>query len=159
MKLNIAIADDHPIYRDGFKTFLDSLEIVKEAFACNNGVEIVELLKERPIHLVFMDVNMPIKDGIEATREIKKLKPAAKIVAISSYENLEYIDKMLQAGVDGYILKDAGYEEISQAIDKTIAGVNYFSPRILSKLSKRVFWALAFEKLDNSCYFIILVVV
>lgn len=138
MPYNIIIVDDHPIFRDGFRSFLSLQKSIDKILEAENGNKFLELLKSQPVDLAFVDINMPVLDGFEATREALKIKPDLKIIGISSFENIEYIDKMLECGASGYILKDAGREEITEAIDRVMCGGNYFSSRILTKLTQRV---------------------
>ncbi|MFW5886397.1 MAG: response regulator [Bacteroidota bacterium] len=137
MELKICIVDDHPIFREGFKTVIKSIRKEDQVDEASNGQEFLSKLEKENYNLVFMDINMPIMDGLEATQKAMEKKKSLKIMALTSYEGIEYIDKMLYAGVEGYLLKDASYEEIKKAIEKIIQGENYFSEKILLKLSKR----------------------
>jgi DNA-binding NarL/FixJ family response regulator len=132
----VAIVDDHKIYRDGFKLLVDSINSVDSVEEATNGKEFLELIKKKKIDVVFMDVKMPVLNGIEATQKALKMQPDLSIIALSSYENTEYINKMLFAGVEGYILKDADYEEIEEAINQVSSGHNYFSKKILVTLTR-----------------------
>lgn len=138
MSYRVIIVDDHPIFRDGFKSFLSIQEHVDEVLEAENGKIFLEIIQKEKVDLAFMDINMPEKDGFEATEEAMALCPELKIIGISSFESTDYIDKMLQCGASGYILKDANREEINEAIKRVMNGGNYFSAKVLSKLTNRV---------------------
>lgn len=138
MAYRVIIVDDHPIFRDGFKSFLSIQESVKEVLEAENGKIFLDVLQTSKVDLAFVDINMPEKDGFDATREALEIQPDLKIIGISSFENIEYIDKMLDCGASGYLLKDAERKEISEAIERVMKGGNYFSSRVLTKLTQRV---------------------
>lgn len=137
MKYNVAIVDDHKIFRDGFKMLLESLSNVGEIYEAADGKDFLDMLDEGlDVDLVFMDVNMPNVDGAEATEKAFKKNKDLKVIAITAYEIVDYVNRMLYAGVEGYLLKDADYEEIEEAINQVMEGGNYFSKKILVSLSK-----------------------
>lgn len=131
MDLKIAIADDHVIIREGFKAILKLLDNVSEVFETSNGAELIEIVKTKKPDLVFTDINMPMVDGFEATREIINVDSKVKVIALTSYDNIEYINKMLELGVAGYMLKDAEYNEVREAIEIVMNDKPYFSNKIL----------------------------
>ncbi len=138
MKYNVAIVDDHKIFRDGFKMVLKSLDNIGEIYEAPDGQDFLDLIKKDniDIDLVFMDVNMPNMDGAEATEKAFKIKKDIKVIAITAYELVDYVNRMLYVGVEGYMLKDADYEEIEEAINQVMEGGNYFSKKILVSLSR-----------------------
>jgi DNA-binding NarL/FixJ family response regulator len=136
MKYRVMIVDDHKIFRDGFKLVLNTLDNVQFVGEAATGKEFLELLRTTKADVVFMDINLPVMDGIAATQEALKLQPDLKIIAISSYDGIEYVNKMLYAGVEGYLLKDSEYDEIKDAIESVMTGRNYFSKKILVLLTK-----------------------
>ncbi len=125
--VKIALADDHKIVRDGIKTMLESqpeIEVVAEA---SDGNEILEKLNNRTVDLVIMDINMPEKDGIQATKEIKDKHPHVKVLALTMSNDDLHIRQMIQAGASGYIMKSAGRKDLKNAIDTIMSGKHYFS--------------------------------
>lgn len=125
--VKIALADDHKIVRDGVKTMLESqpeLEVVAEA---SNGNEIIEKVDNNSIDLVIMDINMPEKDGITATKELKEKHPNVKILALTMSNDDLHVRQMIQAGASGYIMKSAGRKELKDAIETVMSGKHYFS--------------------------------
>lgn len=127
--VNILLVDDHGIIRDGIKSMLENghgFQIVAEA---DNGREALEAIEnsDAPIDLVVMDINMPVMDGIEATKKIKKEWPEVKILALTMMKEDEHVRQMIQAGASGYILKNSGNEELIEAIEEVMKGKHYFS--------------------------------
>jgi DNA-binding NarL/FixJ family response regulator len=134
MNLRILIAEDHTILREGLRALLSSdpdIEIVGEA---ENGRDAVRLVRVLLPTLVLMDLSMPGTNGIEAIVEIKKGFPETKIVALTVHKSEEYIREALQAGADGYVLKDATYTELTMAIKSVASGKVYLSPGISERV-------------------------
>ena len=133
-KQRIVIAEDHTILREGLRALLSSnpnFDIVGEAEDGQNAIRCVEKLKP---HLILMDLSMPRMDGMEAIREIKKQCPETKILALTVHKTEEYILATLQAGADGYVLKDATHTELLMAINSVLLGKSYLSPEVSEKV-------------------------
>jgi len=133
-KKKIVIAEDHTILREGLKALLSSsteLEVVGEA---EDGREAVKLASELAPDLILMDLSMPRMNGIEAIKEIKKRHPEIKILILTVYKTEEYVLASLQAGADGYILKEANHSEFLLAIKNVLMGKHYLSPEISGKV-------------------------
>ena len=130
----IVIAEDHTILRQGLRALLSSdpdFEIVGEAEDGRVAVRLVETLSP---DLLLMDLSMPRMTGMEAITEIKKRSPATKIVVLTVHKGEEYILSALKAGADGYVLKDAGHDELVTAVKNVLAGKRYLSPDISEKV-------------------------
>jgi two-component system response regulator NreC len=130
MALRIIIADDHQMLRQGLRALLEGesgLEVVGEA---ENGHEAVRLCKRLKPDVVIMDVGMPELNGIEATRQCVTESPGVKILALSMHTDRRFASGMLQAGASGYLLKDAAFDELIQAVRAVAAGKTYLSPAI-----------------------------
>jgi DNA-binding NarL/FixJ family response regulator len=129
-KYKIVIAEDYTIVRQGLKSLLDSfsdLEVVGEAVDGKEAIESVERLKP---DLVLMDLSMPKTDGITAIKEIKKRLPETKVLALTVHKTEGHVRMALEAGADGYILKDASCTELEMAIRNIADGKSYLSPEI-----------------------------
>lgn len=126
-KLRILVTDDHPFFRDGIRQMLMESGMFSAVDQAGNGQEALEKLKEAQYDLVVMDIKMPVMNGIEATREIKKSYPDVKVLAMSMFDEQPYIVKMLKAGAKGYLLKNAGKDELLKAIAKIAERDTYFS--------------------------------
>ncbi|MFA8435893.1 MAG: response regulator [Marinifilaceae bacterium] len=136
--ISVILVDDHKIFRDGFRFLLDRLNYVRVIGEASNGKEFLDLLeKERP-DIIFMDINMPQLDGIEATKQGLEKYPDLKIIALTTFLDEEYLDQMLLAGVEGYMLKNSDFEAFEKAIQKVSEGGNYFSDEIIALLSSNL---------------------
>ena len=104
-RVNIIIADDHPIFRDGLKSVMKKIPEVRKIYEAENGVETIALLEQFPVDIVFTDIEMPLMDGIECTKIIRLRYPNVKIIALTMFNSIKYILDLYDEGVDGYILK------------------------------------------------------
>jgi two-component system, NarL family, response regulator NreC len=133
-KQRIVIAEDHTILREGLRALLSSdpeLEIVGEA---RDGQEAIRSVEKSKPNLILMDLSMPRMNGMDAIKEIKKRSPETKILVLTVHKNEEYILATLQAGADGYVLKDSTHSELEMAIKSVFAGNHYISPGISDKI-------------------------
>jgi two-component system response regulator NreC len=140
MKTRLLLVDDHAVVRMGIRMLLENeedLEIVGEASTANQAMEVVE--KIHP-DLILMDVGLPDKSGIVATREIKEKFPEIAVVALTIHEDEEYFFRMLEAGASGYVPKRAAPEELLSAIRLAAEGNVYIYPS-LAKLLVRDYLA------------------
>jgi DNA-binding NarL/FixJ family response regulator len=134
MITRILLADDHRILRQGLRSLLSAqpdFEIIAEAEDGRMAVELTESLNP---HVVVMDIGMPDLNGIEATRQIMDRVPSVRVIALSAYADRRLISEILKAGASGYLLKDAAFEELSEAIRTAAAKKVYLSPRIAAEL-------------------------
>ncbi len=130
MKIRILLADDHTILRDGIRSLIEDepdMEVVGEA---EDGLTVVKLAETLKPDIILMDLAMPLLNGLEATRQIRKSNPRAKILILTMHENEEYIRQVLAAGAMGYILKDAAARELLGAIRSVQKGEVVLSPAI-----------------------------
>lgn len=126
----IVIAEDHTILREGLRALLESNPKFKVIGEAENGMEAIRTSINLKPDLVLMDLSMPKLHGFEAIKEIKKQAPEIKIIALTVHKREEYIQATLQAGADGYILKDANHIELVRAIKSVLEGKRYLSPEI-----------------------------
>ncbi|MGY4829603.1 response regulator [Sphaerotilaceae bacterium SBD11-9] len=132
----IAIVDDHPLVRDGLKLRLSSqpgLELVGEA---DNAANALTLVEQQTPDLVLMDVGMKGTNGIDLTAQLLQRHPSLRVLMLSMYDNPEYVNRAIQAGARGYVLKDAPSGEILDAIDAITAGRTYLSAAISGRMSR-----------------------
>jgi DNA-binding NarL/FixJ family response regulator len=132
--IRVLIADDQALVRTGFRVILDAepdLEVVGEA---GDGVETVELVPEKRPDVVLMDIRMPNLDGIEATRRITALPRAPRVLMLTTFDLDEYVYEALRAGASGFLLKDAGADELLHAVHVVAAGEALLSPSITRRL-------------------------
>ena len=132
--LRIVLAEDHTILREGLRALLSAdpeFEIIGEA---RDGREAVRCVEKLEPDLLLMDLSMPRMSGMDAIREIKKRYPDIKIIALTVHKTEEYLLSTLQAGADGYVLKDATHDELVLAIKNVIGGKSYLSPGVSEKV-------------------------
>jgi two-component system response regulator NreC len=133
-KRGVLIAEDHTLIREGLRSLISAhpdLEVIGEAA---DGREALLLVEKLHPALVLMDLSMPRMGGIEAIRRIKKDWPNLKVLAVTVNDSEEFVLAALQAGADGYILKDSSHAELIQAIRNILAGKRVLSPSISGKV-------------------------
>lgn len=119
---------------DGIRVLLEGVEAFKVVGQATNGFEVLDFIEKEPVDLIIMDINMKDMDGVAATREVKKKYPDIKILMLSMFGSKDYIEKVLRAGADGYILKNKGKEELQAAIETVMDGRSYFSPEVTERI-------------------------
>jgi DNA-binding NarL/FixJ family response regulator len=130
MPVSVMLADDHAVVRDGLRALLEGGNDLQVVGVAGNGREAVaEALRLRP-DIVIMDIAMPELDGVEATRRIVERCPETRVLILSMYLSAEHIYRALQAGAQGYVLKESAGEEVVDAIRALRAGKRYLSHRI-----------------------------
>ncbi|MCZ4695057.1 DNA-binding response regulator [Ancylomarina euxinus] len=127
----LAIVDDHKMFRSGLRFLLNDIPEMKVVGEASNGLEFLDLAANEIIDIALMDINMPKMNGLEATCEALKLYPKLKIIVLSMHGEEEYYDQMLDAGVQGFLLKNSGVEELNAALQAVINGGTYFSQELL----------------------------
>jgi DNA-binding NarL/FixJ family response regulator len=132
--IKILIADDHKMFREGLSELLNKEHDIKVVKDVGNDIEIREALKSQTIDLILMDIDMGDTNGIDMTSEVVKSHPDTKVLALSMHGEKNYIVKMLEAGAKGYILKNAGKEEMINAIHTVAKGDTYFSNQVSVKI-------------------------
>ena len=137
-KINILIVDDHKIFRDGLKLLFNNFLFVEVIGEAADGEEFLELVKKQYPDIIFMDISMPLMDGIEATEQILMKYPDMKIIVLTTYKDDDYIERMLLAGVEGYMLKNSELADFENAIKRVFSGGIYFSEEILAHLMRNI---------------------
>ena len=138
MSTKVMIADDHSLIREGIKQLLEfdgSIQVVAEAA---NGVECLDKLEDSIPDVLLLDINMPEKNGLEVLDEIKKKEYDVKVLILTVHNELEYLLKAVDIGVDGYILKDSESAELKRAIHSVLAGENYIQASLIPALNNRL---------------------
>ena len=149
-KIEIIIADDHMMIREGLKQLLELDGTMKVIAEANDGEECLNLLNKK-IHpdLLLLDINMPKKNGIEVLEYIKQNKIPVKVLILTVHNEVEYLLKAVDIGIDGYLLKDSSYDELKEAIDVVISGNTYIQPSLLPALNESMEdYALDKEKIE-----------
>jgi two-component system nitrate/nitrite response regulator NarL len=128
--ITIIMAEDHQMLIDGVKSFFEYDEEINIIGAVNNGDELVKLVALKKPKLVITDIRMPIMDGIQATKIIKKKFPEISVLAMTMFDQPDAIKQMLDAGATGYILKNSGIKMLSKAIVTVANGETFFDPNV-----------------------------
>lgn len=130
MGVRILLVDDHQLTRQGLRSLLGEdpdFQVVGEA---GTGREAVAMAKDLQPNVVMMDVAMPDMNGMQATHQLRRAVPEAKIIGLSMHKNRQLVTAMLQAGANGYVLKDASIEEVGRAIRTVIGGGAYLAGEV-----------------------------
>ncbi|MEW6572520.1 MAG: response regulator transcription factor [Bacillota bacterium] len=132
--IRVLIVDDHALIRDGLKKILSvepGITVVGEAA---DGQEAVGFVRREPVDVVLLDVSMPVMNGIEACREIKKARPMVAVVALTIHDQEEYLFEMIRAGVSGYVLKDISSGKLVETIYGVARGESFIPPQMTAKV-------------------------
>jgi len=133
-KIRVLIVDDHTLVRDGIRALLmlaADIEVVGEA---SNGLEAMDKVKELLPDVVLLDLAMPIMNGLDTTRRIRKEFPKTKVLALTQYDDSEYVVPVIEAGARGFVTKAAAFSELASAIQAVASGDSYLSPSAASAL-------------------------
>ena len=133
-RITVLLAEDHMVVREGLRKLLqaeDDLEVVGEA---QNGRQAVELTKKLFPTVVVMDIAMPLLNGVEATRQIRKAIPGAKVLILSAHGDDAYVDQAIASGAAGFLVKQTSSHDLSRAIRTVQKGKTFFSPSIARRL-------------------------
>lgn len=138
MAIKIMIADDHSMIREGLKSLLElegDIQVVEEA---EDGVDCLEKLKICTPDVLLLDINMPRKNGLEVLQTLKSSKSKVKVLVLTVHNEVEYLMKAVDIGVDGYILKDSESAELKKAIFSIVEGENYIQPSLIPALNSKM---------------------
>ncbi|MFQ3214172.1 MAG: two-component system nitrate/nitrite response regulator NarL [Marivirga sp.] len=137
-KIRLAIADDHEILASGIASMLSKYDEFEILGTAKDGQELLKFVKSTRIDFVIMDMNMPILNGIETTEILKKEFPSIKVLILSMFDREGYIQNALDAGVDGYLLKNVDEKEMVVAIKRIMQGKTYFSQDVMEKMANKM---------------------
>jgi two-component system, NarL family, nitrate/nitrite response regulator NarL len=138
LPLNLLIADDHQMITDGLTLILKTEKTIGQIHIAKNGKEAIDIALKEEIDIIIMDINMPQVSGAEATKIIKKERPAIKIIVVSMLGEPAVVNRLLKSGADAFINKDTGKAELIRAIEKVMHGEKYVSPEISMNLFKHL---------------------
>src|SRR5215813_1620359 len=134
MKIKILLVDDQPLFREGLRTLLSvqaDFEVVGEA---GNGSEAIRLTRSLLPSVVLMDLQMPIMDGVSATRRLHQEQPSCRVIVLTTFDDDEMVFDGLRAGAVGYLLKDAPSEKLAEAIRVAARGESFLQPSVAAKV-------------------------
>jgi len=133
-KIGVLLVDDHTVVRQGLRALLTSEEDMEVVGEAENGRQAVAAARKTPPDVVVMDIAMPLLNGLEATKQILKLVPTAKVLVLTSYGDDECVEQLMQAGAAGYLIKQTAANDLLKAIREVQRGNAYFSPSIAKRL-------------------------
>jgi len=136
-KARIIIVDDHEIFRKGFAMVLSTFTFTELVGEASDGQEFLDIIEKTEADIVFMDIKMPVMNGIDATKIILKKNPDIKVVALSMFGEEKYLQSMIEAGAVGFLLKNVKRDELEYAINHLLEGKNYYSEELLSFFTKK----------------------
>lgn len=139
--LKILIADDHPMFRKGLELSIKTIGIVGKIVQAENGLQVLEMLEKELVDVIFMDIKMPLQNGIETTKLVVKKYPQIKVIALSMFDDKDNILEMFKAGVSGYLLKNTNKAEIETAIKEVMQGSKYYSKEVSDVLLHKIITA------------------
>src|SRR5215475_10710579 len=132
--IKILLVDDQPLFREGLRTLLSihsDFDVVGEA---NNGQEAINLVRSTGASVVLMDLQMPILDGVAATRQLRDEQPDCRVIVLTTFDDDEMVFDGLRAGAVGYLLKDAPSEKLAEAIRVAARGETFLQPSVTAKV-------------------------
>jgi RNA polymerase sigma factor (sigma-70 family) len=133
-KIRVLLADDHTILREGIRMLLNAQEDIQVVAEAVDGREAVEKVREHKPDVILIDIAMPNLNGLEATRQIRRDNPNARVLVLTMYESDEYVTQMLEAGAAGYVLKKVAGSELVYAIRSVYGGEAFLYPSITKRL-------------------------
>jgi two-component system, NarL family, response regulator NreC len=148
MKIEIVLADDHRIIREGIKSLIEKQSDMQVIGEAKDGRETVSLVQELLPDIVVMDISMPDMNGIEAARQIISGDSRIKVIALSVHADKRFVNEMLNAGAAGYLLKDCAFEEMVHAIRTVMSNRSYLSPAITNIMLSEYRYMLSKETLS-----------
>ena len=134
----IAIVDDHEFFRGGLKAALKRIKGVEISFEAENGNVFLEKLEKNPVDIVLLDIKMPVMDGYETTLKVREKYPDLKILILSMFDSDEHVQKLLEAGVNGFILKNINRDNLEEAINYILSGKQFFSNELMPFFTKQI---------------------
>ena len=151
--IRVLIADDHKMVREGLRRILEfdgEIQVIDEA---DNGEECIKKIRSSKPDIVLLDINMPVMNGIEALQEIRKKKLKTKVIILTVHNEIEYLLRAVDIGIDGYVLKDSDAHELIRAVTSVYEGDKFIQPSLIpllnSKLIARDFDAERLEQLSK----------
>ncbi|USK31987.1 response regulator transcription factor [Bacillus sp. F19] len=132
--IQILLVDDHTVLRDGIRSILDLESDIRVVGEAVSGDEVLKKVEEFRPNCILMDINLPGKNGIEVTSQVKSQYPNCRVLVLTMFEDDEYLMEALRAGADGYLLKDSSSEQVVTAIRMVSQGDSVIHPRMTKKL-------------------------
>lgn len=136
--INLAIADDQTLFLKGLKYIIDTFDNIRLKVIAENGRQLLDQLEHEPVDVVLLDLNMPVMDGIETVRHLKKDYPHIKVIFLTMYDDDRLIAHVMEIGANGYLLKDEEAEVVREAIESVMRTGFYFNDYVSKALLRDV---------------------
>lgn len=136
--IRVALADDHRLVRQGLRGILEDAPDIEVGVEAADGRELLALIRQKPCHVVLLDITMPGKNGIEVLREIKRERPALPVLMLTMHGEDLFGTRALAAGADGYLTKDSSPDQLLEAVRTVAAGERYVSEDLAAQLGEDV---------------------
>ncbi|MEZ4828319.1 MAG: response regulator transcription factor [Bacteroidia bacterium] len=136
MHIRIGIVDDHTLFRNGMKALIEDMEGIEIVLEANHGNELLGKLRDNQPDVILMDIEMPVLNGLDATKAVKQNYPDIKTIALSTHDDDNFILAMIQEGACGYLLKTSEEDEVELAIKMVMEKGFYFNDRVSVALVK-----------------------
>lgn len=134
----LVITDDHKMIREGIKQLLELDDEFSVVGMASDGEECISVLKETDADLLLLDINMPVKNGLDTLKDIKEKDLNIKTIILTVHNEGDYLLKAVEMGADGYVLKDSGSAELIHAINLVMEGKNYIQPDMIPLLNSKM---------------------
>ena len=138
MPVKVILADDHSMIREGIKQLLEitgEIQVVGEAA---DGIECINVLKKVKADILLLDINMPKMNGLQVLEKINRVQKNIKVLMLTVHNEIEYLIKAIDIGIDGYLLKDSGSAELKKAIFSIYNGEKYIQPELIPLLNQKL---------------------
>ena len=136
--IRVLIADDHKMVREGLRRILEfdgEIQVIDEA---DNGEECIKKIRSSKPDIVLLDINTPVMNGIEALQEIRKKKLKTKVIILTVHNEIEYLLRAVDIGIDGYVLKDSDAHELIRAVTSVYEGDKFIQPSLIPLLNSKL---------------------
>ena len=129
-KIRIFVADDHTLFRQGLITLLQKSEKIQVVGWAGNGRDTLEMIFQAAPDILIADISMPLLNGLQVAKKLKKQMPSLKIILLTMYKSTQYIRAALNLDLGGYVLKEDAFEDLLEAVHQVLQGRRYFSPAL-----------------------------
>lgn len=136
--IRVIIVDDHEIFRSGLKMVINKLGYAKVVAEAGDGLEFLSVLEQEETDIVLMDIEMPLMNGVEATKRAIEKHPALKVIALTMFKEDAYISQMIEAGVKGFLIKNIRKEVLDRALQAVFNGKTYYSEELWDYFTKSI---------------------
>jgi len=135
-RISVLLVEDHTIVRQGLRLLIEAAGDIQIAGEAKTGREAVQMTRELRPQVIVMDIAMPLMNGLEATRQILKAFPDAKVLILSAHSDAEYVEQVVKAGARGYLIKQSSGDVLAQAVRELHKGQTFFTPSIAKRLKE-----------------------